>query len=107
MSATLVASGGAFAIALVVAMAGVLAAFTSANAGKRVAAVLVALVAAMLALAAFGAPASALIAAGALAFVYCAVGVALMVRLQEAYGGIEVKDIDAADEQSEPRETEA
>jgi predicted tellurium resistance membrane protein TerC len=107
MSAAVVAYGAAFAIALVVAMSAALAAFTSSNATKRVAALLVALIGAVLAAAALGAPASVLIAGGALAFVYCTVGVALIVRLQEAYGGVEVFEIDAADEQSEPREPEA
>jgi len=107
MTAQVIASGGVFAVALVIALAGAFAALTSANVVKRVTAVLVALIGAMLALAALGAPASALIVGGALVFAYGAVGVALIVRLQEAYGGVEIGDIDSADAQSEPREPEA
>lgn len=101
------ASGAALAIALALTLSAALAAHSSTNATKRVGAVLVALIGAMLAAAALGAPAALLIGGGALGFAYCAVGVALIVRLQEGYGGVEIPEIDAADEQSEPREPEA
>ena len=96
--------GLALAIALVAG--GAVAAFTSSNALKKVAAVLTALVGAALVAALLGAPSSLLIALAAIAFAYCVVGVAVVVRLQEAYGSIETGDVDAADEQDEPREPE-
>lgn len=96
--------GLALAVALVAG--GAVAAFTSSNALKKVAALLTALVGAALAIALLGAPSSVLIAVAAIAFAYCVVGVAVIVRLQEAYGSIEISDIDGADEQDEPREPE-
>jgi hypothetical protein len=96
--------GLALAIALVAG--GAVAAFASSNVLKKVAALLTALVGAALSAALLGAPSSLLIAAAAVVFAYCAVGVAVAVRLQEAYGSIETGDLDAADEQDEPREPE-
>ena len=107
MSPALVASAAAFAVAIALALIAALTAHASANATKRLVAVIVALFAAILALAALGAPQTALIAAGAVAFAYCVIGVALVVRLQEAYGVVEVAEFDAADEASEPREPSA
>lgn len=40
----------------------------------------------------------------AVLFAHLAIGAALVVRLQEAYGTIEVREIDAADAASEPQE---
>ena len=97
--------GLALAIALVAG--GAAAAFASSNALKKVAAILTALGGATLAAALLGAPSSALLAGAAIAFAYCVVGVAVVVRLQEAYGSIETSELDAADEQDEPREPEA
>jgi hypothetical protein len=94
------------AVAIALVAAGAVAAFASSNALKKVAALLVALVGAGLAAALLSAPSSVLIAAAAIAFAYCVVGTAVVVRLQEAYGSIETSDIDAADEQDEPREPE-
>ena len=96
--------GLALAIALVAG--GAVAAFASSNALKKIAAVLTALVGAALAAAMLGAPDGVLIAVAAVAFAYCALGVAVVVRLQEAYGSIEASELDAADEQDEPREPE-
>ena len=107
MAPALIAGAAAFVIAVALALIAALTAHVSANATKRLAAVIVALFAAMLALAALGAPQAALIAGGVIAFAYCIMGVALVVRLQEAYGGVEVAELDAADEASEPREPSA
>ena len=96
--------GLALAIALVAG--GAVAAFASSNALKKIAAVLTALVGAALAAAMMGAPGAVLTAVAAVAFAYCALGVAVVVRLQEAYGSIEANELDAADEQDEPREPE-
>ena len=49
-----------------------------------------------------GVPEALILAAAAILFAGLAVGVALAIRLQEAYGGIESTEIDAADAQSEP-----
>lgn len=95
-------AGLAIAIALV--LGGAVAAYVSSNVLKKVAALLTALVGAALAAALIGAPSKLVIAAAAIAFGYCAVGVAVAVRLQEAYGSIETSDLDAADEQDEPKE---
>jgi hypothetical protein len=96
--------GLALAIALVAG--GAVAAFVSSNALKKVAALLTAFVGAGLAAALLGAPSSVLTAVAAIGFAYCALGVAVVVRLQEAYGSVETSDIDAVDEQDEPREPE-
>jgi hypothetical protein len=93
--------GLALAVALVAG--GAVTAFASSNALKKTAAVVTALAGALLALALLGAPSVALVAAVAVAFAYCVVGVAISVRLQEAYGSVETGDVDAADEQDEPR----
>jgi hypothetical protein len=100
----MIASAAAFVVAIALALASALTAHASTNATKRLVAVIVALFAALLALAALGAPQTVLIAGGAFAFAYCVIGVAIVVRLQEAYGGVEVADFDAADDASEPRE---
>jgi hypothetical protein len=94
------------ALAMALVAGGAVAAFVSSNALKKVAAVLTALVGAALAAALLGAPSGVLIAAAAVAFAYCVVGVAAVVRLQEAYGSIESSELDAADEQDEPKEPE-
>jgi hypothetical protein len=94
------------ALAVALVAGGAVAAFASGNALKKIAAVLIALVGATLALGVLGAPTIALSAAVAIALAYVATGVAVAVRLQEAYGAIEAREIDAADERDEPRETE-
>ncbi|HYD73749.1 MAG TPA: hypothetical protein VEF55_11470 [Candidatus Binatia bacterium] len=104
MSSPALLVGLALAIALVVA--GAVASFASGNALKKVTAVLIALAGAAFAAAMVGAPSNLLIGAAAIAFAYCGVGVAVVVRLQEAYGTTETHEIDAADEQDEPREPE-
>lgn len=96
----------ALALSVVLLSGGAVAAFASANTLKKVAAVLIALAGAALALAALQAPSLAIVASIAIAFGYAVVGVAVVVRLQEAYGSIESDEIDAADRQDEPREPE-
>ncbi len=92
------------AIAVALMMAGSVTAWAASAAAKRVAGVLIVLIAAMVALAAFGAPAGAYMTAVAIAFGYCALGAALTVRLQEAYASTEAREIDAADDRDEPPE---
>lgn len=86
---------------------GAAASWSAGNAVKRLAGFLVAELGALLALAAIGAPEGALIAGAAAALAQLCIGVALVVRLQEAYGGVDAAEIDAADDQSEPPETGA
>lgn len=93
--------------AVVLLLIGVAMAWASANTAKRLAGLLIAQLGAMLGLAVLGAPQGAIIAGVALAFAHVLVGAALIVRLQEAYGGVEVAEFDAADEQSEPSEPAA
>lgn len=102
MTALALMLGLALAVALVIG--GAVGALASNNALKKVAAVLTAFIGAGLALAVMGAPSLALVVVAALGFAYCLVGVAIVVRLQEAYSSIEFPDLDAADEQDEPRE---
>lgn len=90
------------AIALVVI--GALAALLLANAIKRVAGLLIAGFGATLALAALGAPDSALVASVAVIFAQTLVGVAIVVRLQESYASIEAPDADAADRDDDTRD---
>jgi multisubunit Na+/H+ antiporter MnhC subunit len=94
-------------LAIALLAGGLVSAFASANALKKVAALSTALVGACLALALLGAPGAAVLAAVAIAFAYCVAGVAVAVRLQEAYGSVEVSELDAADDQDEPRESGA
>lgn len=91
--------------AVVLVIAGAAAAFLSPNAIKRLAGLTIAGLGAVAALAAFRAPEFALTTGVAVLFAQLAIGVAIVVRLQEGYGGIETPDIDAADAQSEPRDT--
>jgi hypothetical protein len=86
---------------------GAVTAWASVNVAKRIGGLLIAQIAALLGLAVLGAPNAALMAGLAVAFVMLVLGCALLVRLQEAYGGVELPDLDQADEQSEPREPSA
>lgn len=76
---------------------GASAALASSNVMKRLGAALVAHVGAILALAALAAPTVLLVTAAAAAMAYLAIGVALLVRAQEAYGAIEAVELDGAD----------
>lgn len=91
-------------VALAMLFAGAATAFVSANIVKRIAGVMIALVGAMLCLAALGAGAQTLVAAVAIALAYCAIGAALLVRVQEAYGEVETPEANKADFADEPRE---
>jgi hypothetical protein len=91
--------------AVVLLAIGATAAWASNNATKRLAALLVAQIGALIAWAALGAPLVGLVAGIAMAFAQLAVGAAVLVRLQEAYGTVEVADLDAADASREPEPT--
>lgn len=93
-----------FAAAVVLLMTGAVSAWSSPNAAKRVGGLVITCLGATTGLAVLGAPGEALVAGAAAGFAYLAIGIALLVRLQEAYGGIEATEIDSADAQSEPAE---
>lgn len=92
------------AISFVLTLLGAVAAQTAENVWKRLSGVVAALVGAALGCAALNAGSGVVIVVGAIAFAYCAVGVALGVRIQEAYGSAETGALDRADAESEPRE---
>jgi NADH:ubiquinone oxidoreductase subunit K len=77
------------------------------NLNKRVIALFVAMVGAVLAASILHADNGALIAGVAVAASYAALGFALLVRLQEAYQSIETDDVDGADLSDEPPEPRA
>jgi hypothetical protein len=85
------------AVAAALLMCGVFGAWVSTNAAKRIAAVTIAMLGAVLGAAGLGAPTPLLIAGAAIGFVQLAVGAAVVVRLQESYGSIEAPEINAAD----------
>lgn len=94
-------------LAVALLLAGAVTAWTSTNVAKRMAGIAVAFTGALLALAVLGAPSPLLISAIAIAFAYLIVGAALLVRMQEGYGGIETPEIDVADGESDARESGA
>ncbi len=92
------------ALAVALVMIGAVTAWTGANNAKRLAGLLVALIGAALTLGAIGAPPAFLVGAMVIAFATFAVGLAVLVRLQEAYGGVESTEIDAADRLADTKE---
>ena len=92
-----IATRAIVAVAVGLLMCGVFGAWVSTNAAKRIAAVTVAMLGAVLAAAALAAPPSLLIAGAALGFAQLALGAAIVVRLQESYASIEAPEINAAD----------
>ena len=95
------------AAAAVVLIVGVTTALASANAVKRVCGLTLVMLAVLLALAALRVPQAALMAGLAVVFAQMLIGAAVLVRLQEAYGVIEVAEFDAADAKAEPAEPSA
>jgi len=88
---------GVIAAALALVLCGVFVGWTAGNAAKRTAAHALAVLGAVMAGAAIGAPIELLVAAVAIGLGYLLVGAALVVRLQEEYASVEVADIDKAD----------
>lgn len=91
----------ALAIALLIC-GGVMATLSSSPL-KRVGGVTLALAGAVASLAAMRAATPALMAGAGAAFVLAALGVALAVKLQEAYGGGDAADYDTADQAAAPK----
>jgi hypothetical protein len=96
----------ALAASVALVMIGAVTAWAAANAAKRLAGATIALIGAVLALGALGAPPALLVAGVALTFAHLTLGLALLVRLQEGYGGVESTEIDAADRKAEAAERE-
>lgn len=95
------------AIAAALLALGAVMAWSSANAAKRLAGVQIALLGGCVALAVIEAPSTLMLIAIAVALAHVALGGAIIVRLQEAHGGVEAPDIDSADKQSEPVEPDS
>lgn len=95
------------AAAVALLMIGAVTALTAENVARRLVGLIIAFVAAALGLAALGAPAVLLIATIAAAGAMTVFGVALLIRLQEDYGGIETAEFDRADDVGEPTEPSA
>ncbi len=93
-----------WSLAIVLVAAGIVAAFAAANIAKRLAGLVVALIGAIVALAAVGAPDALIVGAVVVGFAQTGLGAAILVRVQEEYGDTESGDIDAADFGSEPAE---
>ncbi len=91
----------------VLLIVGVVITLASANAVKRVCGLTLVVLAVLVALAAVHAPQAAIMAGVAVAFAQMLIGAAVLVRLQEAYGVIEVAEFDAADAKAEPAEPSA
>ena len=101
-------TGAELAAAVALLSLGAVMAWASANAAKRVAGVQLGLLGACLGVAALDAPTPFVLAAIVVAVAHLALGLAIIVRLQEGYGGVETPEIDAADKQQpEPVEGEA
>ncbi|MBL8538013.1 MAG: hypothetical protein JNM59_11475 [Hyphomonadaceae bacterium] len=80
-------------------------AWLASNLAKRLTAQVLTMLGALMVCVVIGASQALMLAGGALIFGYALVGVAVLVRLQEAYGTIELQEIDAADAQAEAQET--
>jgi multisubunit Na+/H+ antiporter MnhG subunit len=102
-AAELLQAAGAIALLAL----GAVMALVSANAVKRVAGVALALLGALLGAAAINAPPALALGAIGAAFAHLIIGAAIVVRLQEAYGGVETRAFDEADEAAEPPEPSA
>lgn len=94
----------AAAIALLVV--GAVMAWSAANAPKRTAGVQIAMLGACIGLAALGAPGTFMLVAIAISIAHLALGLSIVVRLQESYGAVEAPEIDAADMRPESPERE-
>jgi NADH:ubiquinone oxidoreductase subunit K len=77
------------------------------NLGRRLIALFIAMVGAVLAASGLHADSGALIAGIAVAAAYAAIGFSLLVRLQETYQSVETDEVDAHDLSDEPPEPRA
>lgn len=81
--------------------AALFAAWSARNMARRVVAIAVVFLAALLALAALGAPQALVLAAACAMFAYVALGVTLLVRAQESYGKLDSGLWDEGDSETE------
>lgn len=91
-----------FGAGLALFVIGVVTAWGAGASAKRLIGLAIMSLGSVLALAALGAPQGLIVAAVLAGLAYIVVGTALMVRLQEAYGGVEAAMFDRADRESEP-----
>lgn len=89
------------AAAVALLMIGAVGAWTAANGVKRIVGIVIALTGAVLGCAGLMAPQGAAVAGVAVGFAYVIVAVAVLVRLQEAYGGVETPEIDREEAEAE------
>lgn len=89
---------------LLLLVIGVTATLLSTNLVKRLVGLVFAVMGAMLAGLAFAGPSGALTAGIVIGLAYLMVGAFLLIRLQEAFGSLEARDIDAADAAAESSE---
>lgn len=104
MTLSLVPESFLTAIALTLAFVGSMTALLDANIIKRIGGVLTSTIGALVGLSTLKAGDFYLITVIACALAYVSTAVALLVRIQEAYGGIEAPLADAADQADEPME---
>ena len=104
MAAEMLAIRLEFALGVASVAVGAVMALSSTNAAKRVMGLLIGHLAALMTLSVLHAGSAAMLAGLAIALASLLLGVALLVRLQEAYNGVEAPELDAADAQSEPAE---
>lgn len=93
-----------FMVGFAIALLGAALASSASHALKRVVGAVIGFAGAALVLSELGVSEVFLIAASAIAFAHILFGAALVVRLKETYGGLDVADMDAADRESEPKE---
>lgn len=99
---TLLAQQISIIASIVLFALGVAVAWLARDALKRIGGLALLGFAALAAAAAVGAPPALLAGGVGIIFAQIVIGVAIVVRLQEAYGGAEIAEIDAADAASEP-----
>lgn len=95
------------AAAVLLLCVGAAACLSASNLSKRVVALFIAMVGAVLSAAALHVGGGTLLAGIAIAAAYAALGFALLVRLQETYQSVEADELDASDLAEEPPEPRA
>ncbi len=104
--AALVAERLTLVLAVALVLLGAVMAWTAGNAVKRLVGVLIALCAALAAAVSLGAT-DVVLPGVAVALALLMLGAALVVRVQEAFGGVEFAEVNAADAQSDVKAPEA
>ena len=95
------------AAAVLLLCLGAAASLSASNVSKRLVALFIAMIGAVLSAATLGVGGGALLAGISIAAAYAALGFALLVRLQETYQSVEADELDAGDLAEEPLEPRA